>query len=81
MDLVWTCKCCGKQYNSLPLAFALDVPDPWLAVPEGERRLRGTLTSDRCIIDRNEFCVRGRLEIPVIDCNGLFHLGHLGFRL
>ena len=75
MDMDWTCKCCGKQYNSLPLAFALDVPDPWLAVPEGERRLRGTLTTDRCIIDRKEFCVRGRLEIPVIDRDDYFIWG------
>ncbi len=75
MDIVWTCKCCGKQYNSLPLAFALDLPDPWLAVPETERRLRATLTSDRCIIDRTEFCIRGRLEIPVIDSDNHFIWG------
>jgi len=75
MDLVWTCKCCGKQYNSLSFAYALDLPDPWLAVPEGERRLRGTLTTDRCIIDRKDFCIRGRLEIPVIDSKGPFIWG------
>jgi hypothetical protein len=75
MDLVWTCQCCGKQYDTLPFAFALDVPDPWLAVPEGERRLRATLTSDRCIIDRTEFCIRGRLEIPVIGRTDFFIWG------
>jgi hypothetical protein len=75
MDLVWTCKCCGKQYTSLSFAYALDVPDPWLAIPEYERRLRGTLTSDRCIIDRTQFCIRGRLEIPVIDVGQTFIWG------
>ena len=75
MDLVWTCKCCGKQFNSLPFAYALDEPDPWQAVPEFDRRLRGILTTDRCMIDRTQFCIRGRVEIPVTDCKDIFIWG------
>lgn len=75
MDLVWFCKCCGKQYDSLPFAYALDLPDPWLAIPEHERRLRATLTTDRCIIDRNQFCIRARLEIAVHDRTETFIWG------
>jgi hypothetical protein len=75
MDLVWTCKCCGKQYNSLPFAYALDEPDPWLAVPEAERPRRGALSSDGCVIDGKQFCVRGRVEIPVIGSEDSFIWG------
>jgi hypothetical protein len=75
MDLVWICKCCGKQYDSLSFAYALDLPDPWVALPEHERQLRSTLTTDRCIIDRTQFCIRGRVEIPVIDFDQTFIWG------
>lgn len=70
MNHVWTCKCCGKQYDTLPFAYALDEPDPWRAVPELERKQRGVLTRDQCVIDDREFYIRGRLEVPVIgDAN------------
>lgn len=75
MELLWTCKCCGKQYNSLPFAYALDAPDPWLAVPERERLLRGILTSDRCVIDKTQFFIRGRILIPVIGSADSFIWG------
>src|SRR5262245_50332113 len=65
MDYVWTCQCCGKQYNALPFGYALDEPDPWRAVPEVERAQRGELSSDACVIDGRQFCIRARLEIPV----------------
>ena len=81
MDLRLDLQVLRKQYNSLPFAYALDEPDPWRAVPAGERRQRGTLTTDRCVIDRKEFCVRGRLEIPVIDRNDRFIWGIWASRL
>jgi len=63
----WTCRCCGKQYNQLPLDVALEVPDPWLDIPETERTTRGKIDSDRCIIDHEFFFIRGCLEVPIID--------------
>jgi hypothetical protein len=65
MNFIWTCKCCGKAFNSLSFAYSLNEPDPWRAISEAEREQRGVLTSDRCAIDDKEFYVRGRLEIPV----------------
>jgi hypothetical protein len=47
------------------MSFALEAPDPWFAVPEGEREARGVLGSDQCIIDGREFYIRGCLELPV----------------
>jgi hypothetical protein len=75
MDYAWTCKCCGKQYNTLPLDWAFRAPDPWFAVPEAERDQRGKLDQDLCMIDNKDFFVRGCLEIPLIDANDCFTWG------
>src|SRR5579871_6137459 len=75
MDLVWVCKCCGKQFDTLPFAFALDVPDPWQMIPEPERSHRAALSTDACVIDGKVFCIRGRVEIPVVDSKGPFVWG------
>jgi hypothetical protein len=85
MRLNWTCQCCGKQYDSLPLAYALDEPDPWRALPDVERFSRGVLSTDGCVIDGEQFCVRARLEIPLIGSSNNFVWGiwvsisHAGF--
>jgi len=42
-----------------------DRPDPWWDIPEDERDRRGALTGDTCIIDDEEFFIRGVIEIPV----------------
>jgi hypothetical protein len=65
MDHIWTCGCCGKQYDTLPLAYALDEPDPWrVGAAEGRA---GVLGSDTCVIEGREYFIRGRIVIPVID--------------
>jgi hypothetical protein len=65
VDLVWTCPCCGKQYDTLPFAYVVMEPDAWRAVPVDERSERGTLWTDTCIIDQQQFYVRGRILVPV----------------
>lgn len=75
MDYAWTCACCGKQFNTLPLDFACTAPDQWFAIPEAERDGRGRLDSDVCVIDGNDIFVRGCLEIPVIGRNDKFIWG------
>jgi hypothetical protein len=73
MDLAWTCPCCGKQYDTLPLAYALDEPDLWRTMPEPERGgVRGT---DSCVIDGRHFFIRGRILIPVIGSGDPFIWG------
>jgi hypothetical protein len=71
MNHVWTCRCCGRQFDTLPLDFACEAPDHWLEIPESERDARGKLDSDVCMIDDKDTFVRGCLEIPIIgreDC-------------
>ena len=65
MNHVWTCRCCGRQFNILPLSFASEAPDHWFQIPEAERGARAKLDSDVCIIDGNDIFVRGCLEIPI----------------
>lgn len=71
MNHAWTCGCCGKQFNTLPLDFASRAPDHWFQIQEDQRQSRAKLTSDVCVIDEKDFFVRGCLEIPIIghaDC-------------
>jgi hypothetical protein len=75
MDYAWTCQCCGKQFNTLPLDFACKAPDHWFDIPEAERDNRTKLDSDLCAIDETYFFVRGCLELPVIDTDELFVWG------
>jgi hypothetical protein len=74
MDHAWTCRCCGKQYNTLPLDFGFDAPDHWVAIPEAERNQYGKIDSDVCFIDDDIF-VRGVVEIPIIGLNDHFRWG------
>ncbi|MGO8913932.1 MAG: DUF2199 domain-containing protein [Bradyrhizobium sp.] len=75
MDHAWTCSCCGRQFNTLPLDFACEAPDHWFHVPELERRHRGKLDSDFCIIDDKNIFVRGCLEIPIVGRDDKFIWG------
>jgi hypothetical protein len=75
MHHIWTCRCCGKQFESLPLSFAPFAPDPWFEIPEAERAERARLSSDQCIIDKKEFYLRGCLHIPVLGHSEKFIWG------
>lgn len=74
MEYAWTCRCCGKQYNTLPLDVAFKAPDYWFQMPEAEREQRGKLGPDTCVIEGDLF-VRGCLEIPIIGRDDLFVWG------
>ena len=75
MDHAWTCHCCGKQFNSLPLDFGYDVPDYVLGIPGRERKRRAKLDSDFCVIDKTDFFVRGCIEIPILERDDCFAYG------
>jgi hypothetical protein len=78
MDHVWTCQCCGKQFNTLPLDFACAAPDQWAQIPESERESRGKIDSDVCMIksaDQTDIFVRGCIEIPILGTDDKFVWG------
>jgi hypothetical protein len=47
--------------------FGAAAPVAYYSILQTERKTRCQLTSDVCVIDGNEFFVRGCLEIPVVD--------------
>jgi hypothetical protein len=66
MQYVWTCACCGKRYETLPMRYDLDAPSHWDGLPEAERESRAKLHTDFCTIDDQYFFVRACLEIAVL---------------
>ena len=76
MEHTWTCSCCGRSFNSLPMNYAFAVPANWFALSEAERvNTRSKLDANLCVIDRKEYYVRGCLEIPVSDSPEIFVWG------
>jgi hypothetical protein len=65
MNHAWTCSCCGRSFDTLPMNYGFAAPRNWLALSEAERTARALLTEDICTIDDAEYYVRGCLEIPV----------------
>jgi hypothetical protein len=59
----WTCRCCARQYATLPLDFACDAPTYWGQLSEEEQK-QAFLSSDVCVIGEDRF-IRGCLELPV----------------
>lgn len=66
MRLSWTCHCCGKSYDTLPLNYAAKAPAYWFRLPEHEREARAVLTEDFCTIDGQDHFIRACLEIPIL---------------
>ncbi len=57
------------------MAWHVATPDPWQALSPEERKTRGEISSDQCIIDDEHFFVRGLIEIPVVDGDEVFSWG------
>jgi hypothetical protein len=62
------------MHDDLP-HMGMDYPDYYFGVPEEERERRVELTSDTCIIDQEDFFIRGVIEIPVQDYPHPFGFG------
>jgi hypothetical protein len=71
----WTCTCCGKQHDELPIRWATSVPDHYEAIPDAEREARAELYDDFCFVDDEHFFIRGLLEIPIIGREETFGWG------
>jgi hypothetical protein len=66
MQYAWTCRCCGKEFNDLPLSYMPPPPAPWLDLSAEERATRAKIDQDVCIIDGEQFFVRCCLEVPIV---------------
>jgi hypothetical protein len=71
----YTCHCCGKRHDEIPLSFAADFPDPYANLSRDDRENRALVSSDQCIIDHEQFYLRGCLELPIIGSDDIFLWG------
>jgi hypothetical protein len=69
------CSCCGQEHAALPLSLSADCPDAYVGLTDDERKTRASLSSEQCIIDQEQFYVRGCIEIPVRGTDGVFLWG------
>jgi hypothetical protein len=75
VNLSWTCRCCGRSFDTLPMHYAFEAPRNWFGLTESDRATRAKLSTDVCMIDGTEHYVRGCLEIPVLDSAEIFVWG------
>lgn len=68
------CSICGELHDDLP-NLGVDKPDQWSGIPEEERSERIHLTSDTCVIDGEDYFIRGVLELPIHDYPQRFGFG------
>ena len=66
------CRTCGAIHDGLPMAWGFDGPAHLDAIPPLERAERVAMTPDVCIIDNEHHFIRGRIEVPVLDGEGVF---------
>jgi hypothetical protein len=66
------CRRCGKEHPGPPFSWGVEAPDEWTALTASQRRSKGELSSDQCIINPDRYFIRGSLELPVIDGAGQF---------
>jgi len=75
--LGYRCSRCGQWHDEVPFAYGWNAPDYW--DPAFASQGRGILGEEQCIIrdddDRENFFVRGRIVLPVIDANDDFEWG------
>ncbi|WP_045689673.1 DUF2199 domain-containing protein [Hymenobacter sp. AT01-02] len=61
----YKCACCGQIHEGLP-DIGYSAPWPMYTIPEDKRESLVSLKNDTCVINKEEFFIRGVLEIPII---------------
>ena len=72
--MTYKCSVCGATHDDLP-DVAHDKPYYWYTVPAEQRSLRASLTEDTCVIDDEDYFIRGVIYIPVHDYHRDFAFG------
>ena len=57
------------------LSFAADFPDSYVNLSKDARDARALIGSDQCVIDQEQFYLRGCIELPVRESEGSFLWG------
>ncbi len=73
--MAWRCSTCGELHEDVPLSFAADYPDIYANMSPQDRAERTIIGSDQCVIDEEQFYIRGCMELPVHDSEEVFLWG------
>src|SRR5262245_12938525 len=63
----YRCASCGEVHKGLSMTWGPNAPLAVQQVSERERRRRVKLDTDACVIDRQQYFVRGCLDIRVLN--------------
>lgn len=74
LSYAWTCSCCGRQSDELPVHWSVEAPYHYEILPEDQRRTLAKLSDDFCTIGA-DFFIRGAIEIPLIGHTETFTWG------
>lgn len=70
----YQCGTCGEIHNGLP-DLSADYPDVFYTFTEKERETIIKSTPDTCIVNNEDFFIRGVIEIPIHDHPNRFGFG------
>lgn len=65
MTTYFECETCGKTHEGLP-DLVMPAPYYWYTIPIEEREKRSRLDKETCVIDDEDYFVRGVLLIPIV---------------
>ena len=75
MTETWQCATCGEEHEGVPLSFACGFPDTYANLSSDDRETRAIIGSDQCVLDEKWFFLRGVIELPLKDAEGVFLWG------
>src|ERR1700743_642360 len=62
----YLCNICKQFHPNLPISYGYNEPNNYIAVPVDERQHRAILGPSQCVIDQQQYFVRGLIELPII---------------
>jgi hypothetical protein len=71
----WKCSCCGEIHDTLPNNFGFDQPYHWGDREKSPPPDGCLINPDYCVIDEDDYFIRGVLEIPVHGSDEEFVIG------
>ena len=71
----FVCEVCGQEHEGIPMDIEAIYPAEYLAVPPEERDKRLLFSPDFCVIDNEQFIIRGVLPVPVKENDQEFRWG------
>lgn len=69
------CNTCKQFHSGLPISFAADAPDSYAWLSPQDQEKRAVISTDQCIIDNEQYFIRGLIEIPIIGFEEVFLWG------